>query len=90
VGHSAVHASLPHHRRDDSDDGSRTGPDLRPLQRHRALQGASAPGLAACAPYFHNGSAATLEDVIDHYEQRFGFVFVGADKADLVAFLRAL
>lgn len=47
-------------------------------------------GLAARAPYFHDGSAATLEDVIDHYEQKFGFVFVGTDKADLVAFLRAL
>ena len=47
-------------------------------------------GLAARAPYFHDGSAATLEDVIDHYEQKFGFVFVGTDKADLIAFLRAL
>ena len=47
-------------------------------------------GLAARAPYFHDGSAATLEDVIDHYERKFGFVFVGTDKADLVAFLSAL
>ena len=47
-------------------------------------------GLAARAPYFHNGAAATLEDVIDHYERRFGFLFVGTDKADLAAFLRAL
>jgi cytochrome c peroxidase len=27
--------------------------------------------LAARPPYFHNGSAATLEDVIDFYERRF-------------------
>ena len=47
-------------------------------------------GLAARAPYFHDGSAATLEDVVDHYERKFGFLFVGTDKADLVAFLRAL
>lgn len=47
-------------------------------------------GLATRAPYFHDGSAATLEDVVDHYERRFGFVFVGSDKADLVAFLSAL
>jgi cytochrome c peroxidase len=46
--------------------------------------------LAARAPYFHDGSAATLEDVVDHYEEKFGFVFVGTDKADLVAFLKAL
>ena len=28
-------------------------------------------GLAARAPYFHNGSAATLDEVIDFYESRF-------------------
>jgi cytochrome c peroxidase len=47
-------------------------------------------GLAGRAPYFHDGSAPTLEDVVDHYEEKFGFVFVGTDKADLVAFLKAL
>src|SRR5262249_6440397 len=29
-------------------------------------------GLAARAPYFHNGSAATLEDVVHFYNDRFG------------------
>lgn len=47
-------------------------------------------GLAARAPYFHNGSAATLEDVVRHYETRFGFVFTDQERADLVAFLKAL
>lgn len=28
-------------------------------------------GLAATAPYFHNNSAATLEDVVDHYDAFF-------------------
>jgi len=28
-------------------------------------------GLAARAPYFHNGSAATLLDVVEFYNQRF-------------------
>ena len=28
-------------------------------------------GLRATAPYFHNNSAATLEDVVDHYVQFF-------------------
>ena len=27
-------------------------------------------GLAARAPYFHNGSAATLRDVVEFYERR--------------------
>lgn len=47
-------------------------------------------GLAARAPYFHNGIAATLEDVVRHYEKRFGFVFTDEERADLVAFLNAL
>ena len=46
--------------------------------------------LAARAPYFHNGTAATLEDVVRHYERRLGFVFTDAERADLVAFLNAL
>jgi cytochrome c peroxidase len=47
-------------------------------------------GLAARAPYFHNGIAATLEDVVRHYEKHFGFRFTDAERADLVAFLNAL
>ena len=47
-------------------------------------------GLAARAPYFHNGIAATLEDVVRHYEQHLGFVFTDQERADLVAFLKAL
>lgn len=46
--------------------------------------------LAARAPYFHNGTAATLEDVIRHYETHLGFVFTTQQRADLVAFLNAL
>lgn len=46
--------------------------------------------LAARAPYFHNGIAATLEDVVRHYENHFGFIFTDEERADLVAFLNAL
>jgi cytochrome c peroxidase len=46
--------------------------------------------LAARAPYFHNGIAATLEDVVRHYEKHFGFVFTDEERADLAAFLNAL
>ncbi|HEY0006477.1 MAG TPA: hypothetical protein VGB17_16970 [Pyrinomonadaceae bacterium] len=46
--------------------------------------------LAARAPYFHNGIAATLEDVVRHYENHFGFIFKDEERADLVAFLNAL
>ena len=47
-------------------------------------------GLAARAPYFHNGSADTLRDVIDFYEQRFQLIFTEEQKNDLEAFLRSL
>lgn len=46
--------------------------------------------LAARAPYFHNGIAATLEDVVRHYETHLGFLFTDPQRADLVAFLNAL
>ena len=47
-------------------------------------------GLAARAPYFHNGAAATLDEVVEFYDERFGIGLTQQEKADLVAFLRAL
>jgi hypothetical protein len=46
--------------------------------------------LAARPPYFHDGSAATLADVIKFYDTRFQARFTEQEKADLLAFLRAL
>jgi cytochrome c peroxidase len=54
------------------------------------LKGPILRGLAARAPYFHNGSAATLLDVVDFYDERFGIGFTAQQKSDLVAFLNAL
>jgi len=47
-------------------------------------------GLSARAPYFHNGFAATLLDVVNFYDTRFAMRLTAAEKADLVAFLQAL
>jgi len=47
-------------------------------------------GLAARAPYFHNGSAPTLEVVVEFYDQRFGIGLTAQQKSDLAAFLRSL
>jgi hypothetical protein len=47
-------------------------------------------GLAARAPYFHNGSAATLRDVVDFYDQRFNIGLTHKEKTDLVNFLNTL
>jgi cytochrome c peroxidase len=54
------------------------------------LKGPILRGLAARAPFFHNGSAATLLDVVNFYDQRFSIGFTEQEKHDLVAFLRTL
>jgi cytochrome c peroxidase len=54
------------------------------------LKGPILRGLAARAPYFHNGSAAGLSDVITFYDKRFTIGFTAQEKADLLAFLKAL
>jgi hypothetical protein len=46
--------------------------------------------LASRAPYFHNGAADTLADVIDFYDKRFNIGFTPQEKKDLEAFLEAL
>ena len=46
--------------------------------------------LAARPPYFHDGSAATLADVIEFYDTRFQARFTEQEKRDLIAFLLAL
>lgn len=54
------------------------------------LKGPILRGLAARAPYFHNGSAETLLDVVNFYDERFHLNFTEQDKSDLVAFLGSL
>lgn len=46
--------------------------------------------LAARAPYFHDGSAATLHDVVSHYDRRFAMQLSEAEKVSLVRFLESL
>jgi cytochrome c peroxidase len=47
-------------------------------------------GLASRAPYFHNGSAASLLDAVNFYDRRFDMKLTPQEKADLVAFLATL
>ena len=54
------------------------------------LKGPILRGLASRAPYFHNGSARTLSDVIAFYDLRFGLGLTTQQKNDLVEFLNAL
>jgi cytochrome c peroxidase len=54
------------------------------------LKGPILRGLASRAPYFHNGSANSLNDVLDFYNQRFNIGFTNQERTDLIAFLNAL
>ncbi len=47
-------------------------------------------GLAARAPYFHNGLADDLDEVVDFYNTRFTMNLTNREHDDLVAFLRTL
>jgi cytochrome c peroxidase len=47
-------------------------------------------GLAGRAPYFHNGSAATLLDAVNFYNLRFNIGLTPAQMSDLAAFLQTL
>ena len=54
------------------------------------LKGPVLRALAARAPYFHNGAAATLNDAVEFYNQRFNLSLTQQQKTDLVAFLGSL
>jgi cytochrome c peroxidase len=47
-------------------------------------------GLAARAPYFHNGAAANLDELVNFYNRRFQMNLTEAQKESLVAFLNSL
>jgi mono/diheme cytochrome c family protein len=47
-------------------------------------------GLVQHAPYFHDGSAADLPAVVEHYDAQFGLHLTAAQKADLVEYLKSL
>jgi cytochrome c peroxidase len=47
-------------------------------------------GLWQHPPYFHDGSAATLEAVVAHYNQTLSLGLTAQQRADLVAYLARL
>jgi hypothetical protein len=47
-------------------------------------------GLAARAPYFHDGQARTVRDVVDYHNAHFNIGLSSRDRDDLTAFLSAL
>ena len=61
--------------------------DLRDLN---VFDTPSLRGLKHTAPYFHDNSANTLEDVIDHYNSHFQFQISLQERDDLIAYLELL
>ena len=54
------------------------------------VKSAQLRGLAGRAPYFHDGSAAHLSDVVNFYNKRFGINLSAQEIQDLVNFLNTL
>jgi cytochrome c5 len=47
-------------------------------------------GLFSHAPYFHDGSAETIEDVVDHYIGALGITLSTDERANLIEFVKSL
>jgi hypothetical protein len=73
-------------------DPASVGADPRYAERSATRKYRATPlrGLWQHPPYFHDGSAADLMAVVNHYEKRLGLTLTAAQKADLVAFLKSL
>ena len=78
-------------------DGAFTPPGVPPtFENTDAFKIAPLRGIRRTAPYFHDNSAKTLEDVAAHYARFFDFVTGGfitltpQDQKDIVAFLKLL
>jgi len=73
-------------------DPSETGMDPAYALRTTTKKYRTTPlrGLVFHAPYFHDGSAATLEDVVAHYDSFLKLGLSDKQKSDLVEFLKSL
>ena len=66
------------------------GPSLASRSATRMYRTTPLRGLWQHAPYFHNGTAASLEAVVELYNTRKTLNLSAQQKADLVAFLKSL
>ncbi len=71
---------------------SETGADPGYAERSTTKKYRTTPlrGLWQHAPYFHDGSAATLADVVERYNTNLKLGLTAAQKTDLVEFLKSL
>jgi cytochrome c peroxidase len=54
-----------------SKDPAATNQPVRANQRQSVMDVTQLRGISRTAPYFHNNSASTLEEVLDHYDAFF-------------------
>ncbi|HET8647086.1 MAG TPA: hypothetical protein VFO85_16435, partial [Vicinamibacteria bacterium] len=73
-------------------DPSETGMEATYAARSATKKYRATPlrGLAGHAPYFHDGSAASLDAVVDHYARALSLSLTAAQKKDLVEYLKSI
>jgi hypothetical protein len=73
-------------------DAAETGMDPRYAERSATGRYRTTPlrGLLQHPPYFHDGSAADLPAVVDHYNRHFRLGLNAAEKGELVEYLKSL
>ena len=73
-------------------DATETGMEALYATRSATKQYRTTPlrALWQHAPYFHDGSAGTLADVVEHYDAVLGLRLAACDKDDLVEFLKSI
>jgi cytochrome c peroxidase len=74
-------------------DAGRAGAGFPPSGKWADVGAFRAPplrGLAARSPYFHDGQAGSIDEVISFYERRFNFSLSNKAQKDLGNFLEAL
>jgi mono/diheme cytochrome c family protein len=86
------------HRGKNFTDGKRHGPEQTGSDPAYAMRGShigayrTAPlkGIGHHAPYFHNGAHASLEALVEHYDEVLLTGLTNPEKADLVEYLKSL
>ena len=73
-------------------DAAEVGMDPRYAERSATGRYRTTPlrALWQHAPYFHDGSAADLAAVVDHYDRLFGLNLSAEQKSDLIEYLKSL
>ncbi len=84
-----VNAGRLHTAAEDGQDPAYAERSVTKLYRTTPLRGLWHPPQLV-GPYFHDGSAGTLEEAVDHYVQHFGLQLTPQERADIVEFLKTL